>query len=240
MRVSAGVMSVAGDPARDVERRSTAEAAPARRASAAELARGAADPWLALDGVVATLLYDDAPCRRAAEPRRAARRRRLSRTRTSTTPPLDAALDDDGRLGDRDDRRRTRRCTASPATSTSSARARSSRARRRCRSRPAPTLEIYTDGYLDKLGAAPTVYERMRAKDPDILIWVAMNHMFRGADRLLLTKRTCSCRRSRGSSRQGRASTSRTSTSRRVYASSTTRPSTRRRRTSRTARCPTC
>jgi hypothetical protein len=49
-----------------------------------------------------------------------------------------------------------------------------------------PTLEIYTDGYLDKLIDAPTVYERLRAKEPNILIWIAMNHVFRGADSLLL------------------------------------------------------
>ena len=49
-----------------------------------------------------------------------------------------------------------------------------------------PTLAIYTDRYLDKLVEVPTVYERMRAKDPDVLIWVSMNHLFRGADKLLL------------------------------------------------------
>ncbi|MFT3693738.1 MAG: alkaline phosphatase family protein [Kofleriaceae bacterium] len=54
----------------------------------------------------------------------------------------------------------------------------------------APTLSIYTDHYLDKLADAPTVYERLRARDPEILIWVTMNHLFRGADRLLLAKRT--------------------------------------------------
>lgn len=53
-----------------------------------------------------------------------------------------------------------------------------------------PTLSIYTDRYLDKLADAPTVYERLRARDPNILIWVTMNHLFRGADRLLLAKRT--------------------------------------------------
>jgi len=52
------------------------------------------------------------------------------------------------------------------------------------------TLSIYTDHYLDKLAEAPTVYERLRQRDPDILIWVTMNHLFRGADRLLLAKRT--------------------------------------------------
>jgi hypothetical protein len=53
-----------------------------------------------------------------------------------------------------------------------------------------PTLEIYTDGYLDALTDSPTVYEYIRKKDPDVLIWVAMNHIYRGADKLLLPKRT--------------------------------------------------
>jgi hypothetical protein len=54
----------------------------------------------------------------------------------------------------------------------------------------APTLSIYTDHYLDKLVEVPTVYERMRKADPDIQIWVSMNHLFRGADKLLLAKRS--------------------------------------------------
>ncbi len=53
----------------------------------------------------------------------------------------------------------------------------------------APTIEVYTDGYLDKLIDAPTLYERLRANDPNILIWIAMNHVFRGADALLLPNR---------------------------------------------------
>ena len=53
-----------------------------------------------------------------------------------------------------------------------------------------PTLAIYADDYLDKLFTTPTVYERMRAKDPDLLIWIAMNQITRGADDLLLAKRT--------------------------------------------------
>ncbi len=53
----------------------------------------------------------------------------------------------------------------------------------------APTLEIYTDDYLDKLIDSPTVYERLRAKDPHVLIWIAMNHVFRGGDALLLPNR---------------------------------------------------
>ena len=54
----------------------------------------------------------------------------------------------------------------------------------------APTLEIYTEDYLDKLGSSPTAYERMREKDPDVLIWVAMHSVYRGADKLLLAKKT--------------------------------------------------
>lgn len=53
----------------------------------------------------------------------------------------------------------------------------------------APTLSIYTERYLDRLVEVPTVYERLREKDPDIQIWVSMNHLFRGADKLLLPKR---------------------------------------------------
>ena len=52
-----------------------------------------------------------------------------------------------------------------------------------------PTLSIYTDRYLDKLIEVPTVYERMRRQDPNVMIWVAMNHVFRGADKLVLAKR---------------------------------------------------
>ncbi|CAN5891806.1 hypothetical protein BH11MYX2_BH11MYX2_33830 [soil metagenome] len=54
----------------------------------------------------------------------------------------------------------------------------------------APTLEIYTDGYLGRLIEVPTVYERIHEQDPAALVWVVMNHVFRGADRTLLTKRT--------------------------------------------------
>jgi hypothetical protein len=53
-----------------------------------------------------------------------------------------------------------------------------------------PTLGIYTDGYLDGLKKGPTVYERMRARDRDVLVWVAMHQIFAGADRLIVTKPT--------------------------------------------------
>lgn len=54
----------------------------------------------------------------------------------------------------------------------------------------APTLEIYTEDYLDKLSAVPTFYERLREKDPDAQMWVAMHEVYRGADKLLLAKKT--------------------------------------------------
>lgn len=53
-----------------------------------------------------------------------------------------------------------------------------------------PTLEIFTEGYLDKLGSSPTVYERMREKDPNVLVWVGMHVVYRGADKLLLAGKT--------------------------------------------------
>jgi hypothetical protein len=51
-------------------------------------------------------------------------------------------------------------------------------------------LSVYTDHYLDRLVQAPTVYERMRQREPDIQIWVAMNHLFRGADHLLIAEKS--------------------------------------------------
>jgi hypothetical protein len=55
---------------------------------------------------------------------------------------------------------------------------------------PEPTLAVYSDDYLNKLVAVPSIYERIHQHDPDALIWVGMNHFFRGADKLLLAKRT--------------------------------------------------
>jgi predicted AlkP superfamily pyrophosphatase or phosphodiesterase len=52
-----------------------------------------------------------------------------------------------------------------------------------------PTLEIYTDDAIDKLADAPTVYERLRTTAPDSLVWVAMSQVYRGADRLLMSRR---------------------------------------------------
>jgi hypothetical protein len=55
---------------------------------------------------------------------------------------------------------------------------------------PEPTLAVYTEDYLNKLVAVPSIYERIHQHDPDALVWVGMNHFFRGADKLLLAKRT--------------------------------------------------
>jgi predicted AlkP superfamily pyrophosphatase or phosphodiesterase len=52
-----------------------------------------------------------------------------------------------------------------------------------------PVFETYTDGYVNRLTLTPTVYERMRKRDPDVQIWVAMHQLHRGADKLLLTDR---------------------------------------------------
>lgn len=53
-----------------------------------------------------------------------------------------------------------------------------------------PTISIFTDEYMNVLSKAPSVYERMRARDPNVLVWVAMNPMFSGADRILVAKPT--------------------------------------------------
>ncbi len=53
-----------------------------------------------------------------------------------------------------------------------------------------PTISVYTDNYLATLTDAPTVYERLRAADPQVLIWVAMHQLYAGADTLLVTKRS--------------------------------------------------
>ncbi|MEW6268169.1 MAG: alkaline phosphatase family protein [Thermodesulfobacteriota bacterium] len=51
-------------------------------------------------------------------------------------------------------------------------------------------MAIYTEDYVNRLSLAPTVYERMRERRPDLRIWVAMHQLYRGADRLLLPDRT--------------------------------------------------
>ena len=53
-----------------------------------------------------------------------------------------------------------------------------------------PTIEIYTDGYMNSLVKVPTVYEKMRKREPDILIWVAIHQLYSGADRMLFATST--------------------------------------------------
>jgi len=53
----------------------------------------------------------------------------------------------------------------------------------------APTLAVYTDEYVNKQVTVPSIYERIHEHDPHALVWVGMNHFFRGADKLVLTKR---------------------------------------------------
>jgi arylsulfatase A-like enzyme len=55
---------------------------------------------------------------------------------------------------------------------------------------PASVLSVYTDSSLTILRRSPTVYERMRERDPDVLVWAAMHPVHAGADRLLVTTRT--------------------------------------------------
>ncbi|HEU4409431.1 MAG TPA: alkaline phosphatase family protein [Polyangiaceae bacterium] len=55
---------------------------------------------------------------------------------------------------------------------------------------PASVLSVYTDSALTTLRRSPTVYERMREKDPHVLVWAAMHPVHAGADRLLVTTRT--------------------------------------------------
>ncbi len=54
----------------------------------------------------------------------------------------------------------------------------------------APTLAVYTEDALGARLDVPTVYEQMRAHDPGARIWVAMSQVYRGADKLLLAKRS--------------------------------------------------
>ena len=53
-----------------------------------------------------------------------------------------------------------------------------------------PSLRSYTEDYADGLLEAPTIYQRIRARDPGVRIWVAMCMYHRGADRLLMARRT--------------------------------------------------
>lgn len=53
----------------------------------------------------------------------------------------------------------------------------------------APVLACFNDGYLNQQCAAPTVYQQMRERDPNVLIWVAAHPLYAGADMLLLKDR---------------------------------------------------
>jgi predicted AlkP superfamily pyrophosphatase or phosphodiesterase len=55
---------------------------------------------------------------------------------------------------------------------------------------PDPTIKIYTDGYLNSLLKAPTVYQTMRERETNILIWVGVHQVYAGADRLLFATKT--------------------------------------------------
>ncbi len=50
----------------------------------------------------------------------------------------------------------------------------------------APVLQTYSEGYVNELLAVPTIYERLRQRDPGFSAWVSMSQIYRGADRLLL------------------------------------------------------
>lgn len=51
----------------------------------------------------------------------------------------------------------------------------------------APVVATYAEGYVNMLLGAPTIYERLRARDPEMSAWVSMSQVHQGADRLLLT-----------------------------------------------------
>lgn len=51
-------------------------------------------------------------------------------------------------------------------------------------------LSTFNESYFNKLLARPTVYQQMRERDPEVLIWVALQQVFEGADRLLITDRS--------------------------------------------------
>lgn len=50
-----------------------------------------------------------------------------------------------------------------------------------------PVIATYSDGYVNALLAAPTVYERLHERDAETSAWVSMSQIHEGADRLLLT-----------------------------------------------------
>jgi len=54
----------------------------------------------------------------------------------------------------------------------------------------AEALSVFTEGYANKFLSAPTIYELMRERDPYVNIWVSMSQFYRGADQLLMTRRS--------------------------------------------------
>lgn len=50
-------------------------------------------------------------------------------------------------------------------------------------------LSVFTESYANGFLSAPTIYETMRAIDPNVNIWVSMSQFYAGADQLLLTRR---------------------------------------------------
>jgi predicted AlkP superfamily pyrophosphatase or phosphodiesterase len=53
-----------------------------------------------------------------------------------------------------------------------------------------PVLATYTDDYANDLLEVPTVYERLRRREPDVSVWVSVSQFYRGADRLLIGPRS--------------------------------------------------
>jgi hypothetical protein len=53
-----------------------------------------------------------------------------------------------------------------------------------------PALAVYTEAGADQWLHGTTIYEQLREREPGIQIWVALSQFYRGADRLLLARRT--------------------------------------------------
>ena len=53
-----------------------------------------------------------------------------------------------------------------------------------------PVLATYTDDNANTLLEVPTLYERLRQRDPEIDVWVSVSQFYRGADRLLIAPRS--------------------------------------------------
>jgi len=52
-----------------------------------------------------------------------------------------------------------------------------------------PVIATFTEGLVNSLLKAPTVYQRLRQVEQDVRIWVVTNQVYAGADRLLLANR---------------------------------------------------